>query len=105
MGLIHYLDLINLMDFLFRSPARGATNGPCKKEKRIKRKYSTVTPKWNRSLKQTFITFYEFKNSETLTLPMLRLLSSKAQGRSFYENHLYPVMLVFIGQISVSTIK
>ena len=32
-----------------------------------------------------------------LTLPMLRLLSSKAQGVKIFENHLNPVMLVFIG--------
>ena len=32
-----------------------------------------------------------------LTLPMLRLLSSKAQGHKFFENHLNPAMLVFIG--------
>ena len=32
-----------------------------------------------------------------LTLSMLRLLSYKAQGSMIYENHLNPVMLVFIG--------
>ena len=32
-----------------------------------------------------------------LTLPMLRLLPSKVQGRKIFENHLNPVMLVFIG--------
>ena len=31
-----------------------------------------------------------------LTLPMLRLLSPKIQGRKVSENHLNPVMLVFI---------
>ena len=32
-----------------------------------------------------------------LTLPMLWLLSSKAQGRKIFQKHLNPVMLVFIG--------
>ena len=40
-----------------------------------------------------------------LTLPMLRLHSSNAQERKYFENHLNPVMLVFIGQLSLSTIK
>ena len=31
-----------------------------------------------------------------LTLPMLRLLSSKAQGRKYFEKHVNPVILVFI---------
>ena len=36
-----------------------------------------------------------------LTLPMLRLLSSI----KIFENHLHPVMLVFIGKLSLSTLK
>ena len=36
---------------------------------------------------------------------MLRLLSSKAQGRNVFENHLNPAMLVFIGKLSVSTLR
>ena len=32
-----------------------------------------------------------------LTLPVLRLLSSKAQGRKDFRNYLNPAMLVFIG--------
>ena len=40
-----------------------------------------------------------------LTLPLLRLLSSKAQGRKdYFENHLNPVMLVFIGYLLLSTL-
>ena len=34
-----------------------------------------------------------------LILPMLRLYSSKAQGCKDFENHLNPVMLVFIRKL------
>ena len=37
------------------------------------------------------------KFSSVLTLPMLRLLPSTAQGRKIFENHINPVMLVFTG--------
>ena len=40
-----------------------------------------------------------------LTLTMLRLLSSNAQERKYFENHLIPVMLVFIGKLSLSTLR
>ena len=42
----------------------------------------------------------------SLTFPMLRLLSSKAQGCKYFyifEKHLNPVMFVFIGKLSLST--
>ena len=39
------------------------------------------------------------------TLPMLRLLLSKAQDTKIFENHLNPVMLVLIGQLSLSTLR
>ena len=39
-----------------------------------------------------------------LTFPMLRLLSSKAQGHKIFENDLNPVVLVFIGKLSLSTL-
>ena len=41
----------------------------------------------------------------TLTLPMLRLLSFKAQGRKYFRNHLHTAMLVFIGKLSLSTLR
>ena len=40
----------------------------------------------------------------SLTLSMLRLLSSKAQGCKDLEYHLNPVMLVFIGKLLLSTL-
>ena len=40
---------------------------------------------------------YNSSSNILLTLPMLKQLSSKAQGRKDFENHLNPVMLVFIG--------
>ena len=36
---------------------------------------------------------------------MLRLISSKAQGRKIFENNLNPIVLVFIGKLSLGTIK
>ena len=38
-------------------------------------------------------------------LPMLRLLSSKVQGLKKIENQLYPVILVFIGELLLSTLR
>ena len=40
-----------------------------------------------------------------LTLPVLRLLSSNAQGCKDLWNHRNPVMLVLIGKISLSTLR
>ena len=40
-----------------------------------------------------------------LTLPMLRLLLSKAQGRKDFEKYLNLVMLVLIGKLSLSTLR
>ena len=41
-----------------------------------------------------------------ITLLMLRLLSSKAQDlKNFFTNHLNPVMLVFIGKLSLSALR
>ena len=41
-----------------------------------------------------------------LTIPMLRLLSSlSTRTQSFFENHLNPVMLVFIGKLMMSTLR
>ena len=40
-----------------------------------------------------------------LFLPMLRLLSSKAQGCKVFENHVNPVMLVLIGLFLPSTLR
>ena len=40
----------------------------------------------------------------SLTVSMLRLLSSKAQKRKYFANHRNPVMLEFIGQLSLSTL-
>ena len=39
----------------------------------------------------------------SLTLTLLRLRLSKAQGRKVFENHLNPVMLVFIGKLLLSS--
>ena len=36
---------------------------------------------------------------------MLRLFSSKAQGTKISENHPNPVMLVFIGELLLSTLR
>ena len=41
---------------------------------------------------------------EGLTLPMLRLLSYKAQWRKDFENYLNPVLLVFIEKLILSTV-
>ena len=38
-----------------------------------------------------------------LTLSMLRLLRLKAKNSNIFKNHLNPVMLVFIGKLSLST--
>ena len=40
-----------------------------------------------------------------VTLPMLRLLSSKHKDAKIFENHLNPVMLVFIGKLPLSSLK
>ena len=40
-----------------------------------------------------------------LTLPMLRLLLSKAQEANIFENDLNPVMFVFIKKFSLSTLQ
>ena len=40
---------------------------------------------------------YAMKITQLLTLPMLRLLSSKAKDANSFDNSLNPVMLVFIG--------
>ena len=42
------------------------------------------------------------RNSKALTLTMLRLLLSKAHKAKIFENHLNPVMLVFIGKLLLS---
>ena len=47
--------------------------------------------------------FFMVQADPILTLPMLRLLSSiKATNAKIFENHLNPVMLVFIGNPSLS---
>ena len=40
-----------------------------------------------------------------LNRPILRLLSSKHKDAKIFVNHLNPVMLVFIGQLSLSTLR
>ena len=45
------------------------------------------------------------QNILPLTLPMLRLLSPKAQGCKIFENHLNPVILVFIGKLSLRALR
>ena len=40
---------------------------------------------------------HQTKEDTQLTLPMLRLLSSKHKDANIFENHLNAVMLVFIG--------
>ena len=40
-----------------------------------------------------------------LTLPMLRLLQPKNKDTNTCEKHLYPVILVFIGWLSASTLR
>ena len=40
-----------------------------------------------------------------LTLPMMRLLSSKAQELKIFENHQNPILSVFIGKLSLCTLK
>ena len=40
-----------------------------------------------------------------LALPMVRLLSSKAQGSKDFENCPNPVMLILIGKLSLSILR
>ena len=48
----------------------------------------------------------KFNAPYQLTLPMLRLLLSKAQERKkIFETHLNPVKVVFIGKLSLSTLR
>ena len=43
--------------------------------------------------------------SELLAFPMLRLLSSERKDATTFENHLIPVMLVFIGKLLLSAMR
>ena len=43
-------------------------------------------------------------NKVSLILPMLRLFLSKHKDAKILENNLNPVMLVFIGKLSLSTL-
>ena len=57
---------------------------------------------WSRTIQVTaFYTLPDFTKTpcggEFLTLPMLRLLLSKHKDVKIFENHLNPVMLIFIG--------
>ena len=42
---------------------------------------------------------------QSLTLPMLRLLSQKHMDAKIFEKHLNAVMLVLIGKLSLSTLR
>ena len=54
---------------------------------------------WRNAL---FLSIDDIVNS--LTLPIVRLLLSKSQGAKNSENHLNPVMLIFIGKLLLSPI-
>ena len=49
--------------------------------------------------------FVRYWSVEMIALPMLRLLLSNAQGRKMFEDHRNLVMWVFIGKLSLSTLK
>ena len=48
---------------------------------------------------------FNIKFTKHLTLSMLRLLLSKAQKLKVFENHLNPIILVFIKKLSSSTLR
>ena len=80
--------------------------------------YSTLTCVWScsRASPEPWATALTWPNAEgnyrkrkrqnMLSRPMLRLLLSKAEGcKDFFGNYLDPVMLLFKGQLSLSTLR